>query len=110
VADDGQGVAGGYQQATASGVKFVDGRQDPPAAWTCNVTVRMPIRTAKYGKISPSDAADIAATVLTDAASPTMHSQPSWQPTLFCKKLQDNMNTIFFEDYNGLGGQASVNR
>jgi hypothetical protein len=108
VADDGNDEAGGYQGATASSVKFVDGRQDLPTAWTCSVTVKMPLRTKAYGKVSANRAADISADVLTDASSITMHSRSSWIKSLFCIKLADNMNFLFGREYDGLGAQAAA--
>jgi len=106
LADDGTDVAGGYQEATALSVKFVDGRQDPPAAWTCSVWVGMPIRTEKYGTISPQRAAEISAEVLTTTASITMHSRESWVQALFCKQLATDMVTVFGKVYNKLGASA----
>ncbi len=108
VADDGEDAAGGYQEATASSVKFVDGRQEPPAAWTCKVWVGMPIRTVKFGTISPEKAAEIAADVLTAAASPTMHNRDSWVPGLFCSQLGTGMVAAFGSLYKGLGGSAKA--
>lgn len=105
IADDGTDVAGGYQEATVN-VKFVDGRQDPPTSWSCSVWVGMPLRSAAYGKISPSYAAEIAADVLTSAASATMHSRASWIQALFCSQLAENMRGIFKNQYKGLGGSA----
>jgi hypothetical protein len=105
--DDGTDKGGGYQEATA-GVKFVDGRQHPAASWTCSVTVGMPLRTAKHGTLSASRAAEIAADVLTSAASPTMHSRTSWVPALFCRKLEDTMVGIFKTQYDGLGARAKA--
>lgn len=95
LADDGADVGGGYQEATASSVKFVDGRQDIPASWSCSVWVGMAVRTASYGKISSERAAEIAAEVLTDASTITMRSRPSWVQALFCKQLAENMRIIF---------------
>lgn len=108
LADDGTDVGGGYQEATASNVKFVDGRQDPPAAWTCKVWVGMPIRTAKHGTISPEKAAEMAADVLTTTATPTMHSRDTWIPALFCSQLGPNMVKVFGSLYKGLGASAKA--
>jgi hypothetical protein len=43
VPDDGQGKAGGWQEATAT-LQFSDGRQVPTLLWTCTMRVGMPIR------------------------------------------------------------------
>lgn len=106
VVDDGEGKGGGYREATATGVKFVDGRQDPPASWTCSVWVGIPIRTEKYGTISADRAAAIAADVLTGTASITMHSRDTWIPALFCAQLGKDMTKYFQAAYGGLGASA----
>jgi hypothetical protein len=107
VADDGTGEAGGYQVASAN-VKFVDGRQDLPVGWSCAVTVQMPLRTKLYGKISPDDAAEMTADVLTEASSVTMHSRESWIQALFCKQLAENMAPIFEKRYKGVGPRINA--
>jgi len=107
VADDGNGEAGGYQAASAN-VKFVDGRQDLPVGWSCALTVQMPLRTKLYGKISPDDAAEMTADVLTEASSFTMHSRSSWIQALFCIKLAENMIPIFEERYKGVGPRINA--
>ena len=106
IADDGKDGAGGYQEATASNVKIVDGRQDPPAAWSCSVWVGMPIRPEKYGTISASRAAEIAADVLTTTASLTLKSRDAWIPGLYCKQLGVDMTKVFAAAYPGLGASA----
>jgi hypothetical protein len=105
---DPEGIGGGYQEATAGSVKFVDTRQYPPNAWTCGVTVKMPLRTAVFGKVSAERAAEIASNVLTDASSITMHSRSSWMQALFCKQLGKDMNKIFKYAYECLGASASA--
>ena len=109
VEDDGEGKAGGYQQARAT-LMFIDGRQEPAQSWTCAVTIKMPLRTEKYGTISAERAAEIASDVTTIASTIVMHSQDAWQPTLFCGKYQDGMNAIFQKSYKLLGGQATAKR
>jgi hypothetical protein len=109
VEDDGTDKGGGEQQASAT-LAFVDVRHDPPPAWICNVTIKMPLRTAKYGKISASQAAEISTKVTTKASSAVIHTRDSWQPTLFCKEFQDKMNDIFYYEYSGLGGRATAKR
>ncbi|MFO0589884.1 MAG: hypothetical protein U0441_20250 [Polyangiaceae bacterium] len=109
VADDGEGKAGGYQEASTTLV-FIDGRQDPTETWTCNVWMKMPLRTEKLGTISATKAAEIASDVTTFSSSAVMHSRPSWQPTLFCGKFQDMMNEVFKNSYPGLGAQATAKR
>jgi hypothetical protein len=107
VADDGADAAGGYQVASAV-VKFIDGRQDPPAVWWCSLTVQMPLRTEIYGKISPGAAADMTADVLTDASSFTMHKKSEWIQALFCKTLAKDMTKLFNDRYKGVGPTISA--
>lgn len=106
LADDGTDKGGGYQEATANNVKFVDGRQDPPAAWTCNIWVGMPLRTVGDGKISAGRAAEIAADVLTVTSSITMRNKPAWVPGAFCKQLGVDMSKSFQSLYGSVGGSA----
>lgn len=109
VQDDGEGSAGGWQAATGH-PKFVDGRQNPPARWSCAVTVGMPVRATAHGTISAQRAAQIAADVLTEAAKIVMHSQPTWQPTAFCLKLDGQMKATFKNRHPDLGATASAKR
>lgn len=104
VQDDGEGEAGGYQEATAPAVKFVDGRQAPPMSWSCRIFVGMPLRTQKHGKISASRAAEITADVLTTVSGPVMHSRASWLPASFCIRLEEAMLKMF----KGMGLGATV--
>lgn len=110
VADDGDDVGGGYQEATAPKVQFVDTRQSPPAWWMCRVWVGMPLRTEMRGKISASRAADVTADVLTVASGLTMHSRSSWIQAAFCRALQDEMNGLFKKDpdYKGFGASVTA--
>ena len=109
VEDDGQGKAGGDQMASTS-LRFIDSRGFFPETWTCDVTIRMPLRTEAHGKISAQQAAKIAAAVTTKASKEVMHSQSSWQPTMFCLKFGARMQEIFDKEYKGLGGRASAKR
>lgn len=105
LADDGQGKAGGYQEATAK-IGFVDGRQDPPASWSCTITVGMAVRSSVLGVISPQSAASMTANVLTYSSSKTMHSRPEWLQALFCKALAAEMLEEFGEAYGGAGARV----
>lgn len=109
IPDDGTGKGGGEQQASAT-LTFVDARHDPPPAWICNVTIRMPLRTATHGSVSALQASQISAKVTTAASRAVMRSRPAWQPTLFCKEFQDKMNDVFFYDHAGLGARATATR
>jgi hypothetical protein len=106
VADDGTGVAGGWQKAAAT-IGFADDRQDPIATWSCPLAVGMPIRAEMMGKISATKAADMTATVLTYASGAVMHSRPSWLPALFCIKLRESMQKMFKEGYPNLGATVA---
>lgn len=105
--DDPSLPAGGWQEATAT-MKFVDGRQDPPSAWTCTLKIGMPLRTVKRGQVSAEWAAETTADVATASSSPVMHSKDSWTPAAFCKTMKDTMNTVFSKGYEGLGARVEV--
>lgn len=81
--DDPALGAGGWQEADAT-LKFEDGRQNPPAAWTCQIKIGMPLRTEKMGKITPKWAAETSAGMATAASSATMHARASWSSKEFC--------------------------
>jgi hypothetical protein len=105
VEDRGGGRGGGYQTASAK-LRFVDPRQKPTAIWACSLTVGMPLRTMKLGRISPARAAQIAADVATSASYTVMHSRGSWLRIAFCLGFQDEMNRLFGKDHEGLGARA----
>lgn len=109
--DDGKDEGGGEQEASAK-LKFIDSRPFIPEIWTCDVTIKMPLRTAKRGTVSAKEAAKIAAKITTRASTTVMHSQSSWQPTLFCSKFGNEMQNLFNHDpeFKGLGGRASARR
>jgi hypothetical protein len=94
---------GGWQEARAT-LKFADTRHG--ARWSCPVVVGTPIRSAVWGHMTKSHAADISAAVADHASSRVMHTRPEWLPALFCIKFVDDMNLIFREDYKGLGASA----
>jgi hypothetical protein len=107
VPDDGQGKAGGWQEATAT-LTFSDGRQVPTLMWTCTIRVGMPIRPESYGVISPAVAASMSAAAATTASVAVMHRRPMWIPALYCihfaKEVELNLKTT----WSKLG--AKVNR
>jgi hypothetical protein len=105
VEDGGHDQGGGYQTAGAK-LRFVDPRQTPTAMWACSVTLGMPLRTKKFGKISPARAAQISADVATSASHTVMHSRGAWLRITFCLAFQDEMNRLFGQDYEGLGARA----
>lgn len=107
VPDDGQGKAGGWQEAIVT-LKFSDGRQLPADRWTCTIRVGMPIRPEKYGVIAPAVAASMSAAASTTASVSVMHQRPLWIPAVYCiqfaKEVELNLNTT----WSKLG--AKVNR
>lgn len=107
IPDDGQGLGGGWQEAVTMR-NFVDGRQSPADSWSCTLNVGMAIRSASLGHISSSEAASMTSTVLTYAASTTMHSRDKWIQSLFCGKLRDNMNAMFASTFAGAGARVKL--
>jgi hypothetical protein len=99
--DDPTDVAGGWQKADAT-LKFADTRQDPVAAWSCTVTVEMPLRTVAKGAISAEKAAEISAEVATLASGAAMRDKPRWVPAEFCNVWRSKMQSIFKDEpYKG---------
>lgn len=105
VPDDGEGLGGGAQQAATS-LDFIDGRQTPPQAWSCSLTVELPIRTSTRGVISPSKAADMSAESATLASGILMHSRDSWLPASFCIKFKEGMQKTMAALYPGCGARV----
>lgn len=93
IADDPSAPAGGWQVAEPT-LKFVDARQDPPASWTCTYRFGIPLRTVVHGKISASDAAEIAAEVATLGSSLTRPKKAVWVPADFCNQFITDMRSI----------------
>jgi hypothetical protein len=97
VADDGEGVAGGYQESTAV-LPFVDGDS---TFYICKVRVGMPLRTQFMGKNSASAAATYSANVANLAANdlwPTADPQVT-----FCANFKNQMTYYFGKNYPLLG-------
>lgn len=105
VPDDGQGPAGGWQEATAK-LRIVDLRHLVPRIWSCLMTVGMPLRTASEGRIPAEEAALRAATVATQASSAVMHRQAEWIPAVYCKRFGDEMLLLFQGRYPRLGARV----
>ncbi len=105
IPDDGKDEGGGWQEAAAV-LKFIDGRHLIPAAWSCRVTVGMPFRTSSEGRITPEYAADVTATVATDASEAVMHRRSDWLPASFCAEFIGEMRTMFRERHRGLGARV----
>lgn len=104
VPDDGHDASGGAQIAAAV-LNFSDGRDRIiPHTWSCLIRVWLPLRL-NYITISPSMAADMAATVADDASSTVMHSQEDWPATgQFCKALAAKMVDIWKKTPGGPTG------
>lgn len=105
VADDGRDGGGGWQQATAV-LRFADTRHVIPTIWSCRITIGMPIRAVAYGKVSPNQAADWSAEMVTEASTVVMKRRESWIPTLYCIELVAETNRCFNERLPRLGAQA----
>lgn len=105
IPDDGQGKAGGWQSATAT-LSFEDIRSTP-SAWTCKITVQLPIRSATRGRISPSKAAEMSAEVATITSMALMGSRDKWIPALFCSQFKTGMVKVFDALYPGSGGRVT---
>jgi hypothetical protein len=103
IEDDGEGVAGGWQEATASLV-FVRPRAPDPdgcypdgkyVTWRCPMTVGLPVRSVNKGKISTKKAAEMAADAATVAEGQVKWGSSDTEET-FCKKfrtaMQDDLN------------------
>jgi hypothetical protein len=58
IPDDGQGPAGGYQEARAD-LRIVDTSPIIPLIYVCPVVVGMGLRTQAHGYISPDEAARV---------------------------------------------------
>jgi hypothetical protein len=87
---------GGWQEACAH-LTFVDDRKlfRRPNDWKCGIKVGMPLATIEGGPISPELAARVTATIATEAAGATFHSQPTWLGEDYCILLRRTMQNIF---------------
>lgn len=101
VADDGQGPAGGWQEAS-SDLKFVRWTHLAPEFWTCHVKVGMAIRTQKDGVVAPSYAAAISAAAATQVSANLKLIDPDMQPGIFCSKLVPGMDAMLKTLYPSL--------
>jgi hypothetical protein len=105
VADNGAGLAGGWQEASGT-FSFVDD-QDPPRAYSCSVKVGMPLRSEVQGKISHAAAADMSATVLSYAGHTVIRQKGSWVTAQFCEALRTEMTRLFDEAWPKLGERVT---
>src|SRR4051812_6097274 len=106
VKDEGEGEAGGWQEASAD-LNFVDTQTWIPHAWSCRMTVGMPLRTVALGLISPESAAEMSANIATDASGVVMHSRPEWLAAEFCQALKIQMLSLFAKRYSQLGARVT---
>lgn len=105
VPDDGQGKAGGWQEAVAT-LKFTDMRHLLPDRWTCTIKVQMPIRSEKYGVITPDVAASMSASAATSASVAVMHRQPRWIAVSYCIQFKDEVELTLNTVYKQLGARV----
>jgi hypothetical protein len=106
VKDDGQGEAGGWQEASAD-LSFVDTRTFIPRSWSCHLIIGMPLRVAVLGRIAPDSAAEMSADIATDASGVVMHSRPEWLTAEFCQALKVEMQGLFGERHPHLGARVA---
>jgi hypothetical protein len=108
VRDDGEGKAGGWQEASPK-LKFSDWRHPfVPRFWACRITIGVPLRAEVYGTISPAQAAAVTAAIATDASSEVMHEREEWLPSEYCFALADRMQTMFRARYLRMGARVHL--
>jgi hypothetical protein len=91
--DDGTDVAGGWQ-VTAVALFFKRWVNLVPESWSCPLTVGMPLRTAKYGIITPAAAASLTSQI-TNTALNQIAGPPFLPPGIFCTKLTATVKALF---------------
>lgn len=109
VADDGKDAAGGWQHATAI-LAFV--RLDGSEAWTCTITVGMPLRAELVGVISRAAAANVTAAIATQAWQYLRKTAPGLPPGVFCSKFKAQMHGLFSDKTTStslIGAQMEAN-
>ncbi|WP_437759390.1 hypothetical protein [Sorangium sp. So ce1389] len=104
VEDDGRGKAGGWQEARAN----LNFRRltvpHPIKSWTCPLTIEMPIRTEKYGRIDPSRAASLSEEIAEEVGNVMDYDLP---PGIFCKRFAGAADAAFKSKYKGLGAKVT---
>ena len=106
VADDGQGLAGGWQVGSAT-LHFSRWTTSLfPEYWTCSLTAEMPVRAAAYGVIAPMKAATMTAQVATAASFTVMNSTPEIPPGIYCFNLVIEMRAEFERIFPKLGAKV----
>ncbi len=104
VADDGEGLAGGWQQSIAT-LRFVP---EDGASWTCTETVGMPLRAEAFGKISPTDAATLTAAFANQAWRKVRKESQDLPSGIFCSTFTAEMVALFKAPmYKPLGARVT---
>ena len=99
VPDDGTGLAGGWQAAKAN-LEFIKKRRSGSSTWICPLTIEMPLRPEKMGKISASLAASMSVNVTEEAAYGMDFNLP---PGIFCDTFRTKVLATFKSMYPNLG-------
>jgi hypothetical protein len=94
VPDDGEGKAGGWQEATGT-LNFFRWTSLLPETWSCTITVQMPLRTEVNGMVSAQTAASVTAGVASQASFTVMGIKPELPPGIFCYKFKEEMRSLF---------------
>lgn len=103
VRDDGEGLAGGWQAARADLPFWHVVIPHWPQRWRCALTVELPLRTEKVGRISSSRAAELSVEIAEDTARAMDYDLPS---TLFCTTFIANMGRLFKFRYPTIGAKV----
>ncbi|WP_437931586.1 hypothetical protein WMF37_20770 [Sorangium sp. So ce291] len=103
VKDDGQGSAGGYQQAKAN-LKFEHRFPGGTTEWYCAITIKMPLRTELMGKIDPLRAANLSEEITEEVGQLMDYNLP---PGIFCKTFATRVDAAFKLKYKGLGASVT---
>lgn len=104
VPDDGMGPAGGWQAAKAN-LEFIKKRRGGSTTWTCGLTIEMPLRPEKMGKISASLAAIMSAEVAEEVAYEMDFNLPQG---IFCDRFRTGMDVTFKSKYPNLGSKVKL--
>ncbi len=103
VPDDGTDKAGGWQEAKAN-LEFIKKRRGGGSTWICSLTVGMPLRGEKMGKISASLAAEMSADIAEEAAYEMDFNLPV---DTFCRRFRTGMLAAFKAKYPNLGSRVT---
>ncbi|MGK3964634.1 hypothetical protein WMF38_10715 [Sorangium sp. So ce118] len=104
VDDPGPGKVGGWQQVRAN-LNFR--RLTVPhtiKAWSCPITIKMPIRTEMMGLIDPGRAASLSEEITEEVANVMDYHLPQG---IFCKKFATQADAAFKSKYKELGARVT---